>query len=166
MSVYIRILQCIRHDDCKGSKALLKKNNVDVNIIIKGSGSLLNEAAYKGCTKCIRALLKSGGFVTMGDDAGWTPLHAAVLGCNLEAVKLLLEHNALPNQLNDDGLTPCHLAVFADNLHIVHELMTHGGDPLLEGVERTPFQMAIDLEKNNVMKYFLYMPRFLTNNCQ
>ena len=162
MSVYLRLLQYIRQDDCKGVKRLLKKKKIDVNVILNGSGCLLNEAAYRGCVTCIRVLLKAGSYVNMGDDEGWTPLHAAVLGSNLDAVRFLLEQNALPNQVNDDGFSPCHLAVCSDNLLIVHELMTNGGDALLQGNEVSPFQMAIDSKKSGVLKYFLYMPNLLT----
>lgn len=162
MSAHIQLLQCIRQNDCKSVKKLLKKNNIDVNLVIDESGSLLNEAAYRGCRKCMGMLLKCGCYTNMGDDAGWTPLHAAVLGCNHDAVKFLLEHHALPNQLNDEGLSPCHLSVLSDDIRILHELMMQGGDPLLEGVQPSPFQMAIDLEKNHAIKYFLYMPSLLT----
>ena len=50
-------------------------------------------------TKCFpyRHLLKCGSYVNSCDDIGFSPLHAAVLGRNKDAVKLLLEYNALPN---------------------------------------------------------------------
>ena len=107
-----------------------------------------------------------GSYVNMGDDAGWTPLHAAVLGCNAGAVKLLLDHHALPNQTNDDGLSPCHLAVISDDLRVIHQLMTRGGDPLFQGSEATPFQMAIELGKGAAFEYFVNMPCFLVNQKQ
>ena len=160
--MHVEMLQCIRNDDCKGFRSLLKKRIVDVNIVNK-HGSLIHDASYKGCTKCIKALLKGGCFVNLCDDFGWTALHAAVLAKNLDAIKLLIENNAFPNQLSTDGLSPCHLAVMVGDLHIIHELVRAGGDPLVKNAEITPFQLAIDLKKSVVLDYFLHMPSFLVD---
>ena len=125
--ILCRLSQCIRNNDCKAVKTMLRKNVVDVNILLEEAGSLLHEEAYVGCTKCIKTLLKFGSYVNMEDEHGWTPLHAAVLGCNVDATKLLLQHNAFPNRQNFDGLSSCHLAVIADDLQLLHELMSAGG---------------------------------------
>jgi len=160
--LHCEMLNCIRNDDCKGLRSLLKKRIVDVNVVTK-DGSLIHEASYKGCTKCMKFLLKGGCYVTGCDELGWTALHAAVLSKSLDAIKLLLENYALPNQLNYDGLTPCHLAVIIGDLYITHELMKSGGDPLVKNTHITPFQLAIDLKQCVILDYFLHMPLFLVD---
>ena len=52
--LYEYLMKCIRQDDCKTLRSLLKKHEVDVNVVVKGKGTLLHEASYKGCLKCIR----------------------------------------------------------------------------------------------------------------
>ena len=156
---YSQMLYSIRQDDCKLLRSLLKKQIVDVNVLLEDGGSLLHEASYKGCVTCIKTLLKFGSYVNMSDDLGFTPLHAAVLGLNYDAIRLLIEHNALPNQVNVEGLSPCHIGVLADDIYAIHELMVGKGDPLLLGDVSpvSPFQMAIDTKKDNALAYFLNM---------
>lgn len=160
--MHSEMLNCIRTDDCKGFRSLLKKKLVDVNVVTK-DGALIHDASYKGCTKCLKSLLKGGCYVNLCDDLGWTALHAAVLSNSLDAIKLLLENYALPNQLNTDGLSPCHLAVITGDLYIVHELIKAGGDPLVKNSTVTPFQLAIDLKQTTILDYFLHMPTFLVD---
>ena len=159
--MYDEMLQYIRNEECKSVSSVLKKKSVDVNVLLKGKGSLLHEAAYQGCTKCIRVLLKCGSFVNLSDDQGFTPLHAAVLGRNCPSIRLLVQNNALPNQVNQDGLSPCHLAVIADDMFMIHELVGPKGDPLVEGLVASPFQMAIDLNKGEALAYFIHMSSLL-----
>ena len=152
----------IRTNDCKKVRNLLRKYSGDLNEISEGEGGgLLHEAAYKGCTKCVKTLLKQGSYVNLTDHQGWTPLHAAVLGCNLKAVKCLLNKCALPNELNGDGLSSCHLAVFMNDVRVLRELIQAGGDPLQPAALISPFQLAIDLKKTIVLDYFLRLPCFL-----
>ena len=141
--LYIQMLNCIRLDDCKTLRSLLKRQSVDVNVVLEGSGSLLHEASHKGCCKCIKSLLKSGSYVSLCDEFGFMPLHAAVLGRSYNAVRLLLENSALPNQKNFDGLSPFHLSVMADDIHLVHELIMAEGDPLL-GCPNFPFRWRLN----------------------
>ena len=159
--IYDQMLLFIRNDECKSLGSYLKKKNIDLNVVLRNEGSLLHEASYKGCIKCIKCLLKSGSYVNLTDDFGYTSLHAAVLGRNHQAVKLLLANNALPNQMNGDRLSPCHLGVMADDVGIMNKLIEANGDPLIDGGAGSAFQMAIDLKKFEVLAYFINMPSLL-----
>ena len=158
---HVEMLKCIRGHDCKTLKSMLKKRNVDVNLSYGEHGPLIHEAAYTGCTKCIKAVLKAGSYVNLCDAHGWTALHAAVLGSNLDAIRVLLANNALANQVNQAGLSPFHLAVLSNDLNVVHEMVKGGGDPLAAGGDVTPFQLAIDMKKGAALDYFLHMPCLL-----
>ena len=155
-------VQCIHSDDCKLLKSTLKRKLVNANTVINGKSTLMHEAAYKGCTKCIKALNKHGGDVNAADDSGWTPLHASVFGQQLDALKMLLELESCVDRLSNTGWTPLHLGVFFDDLFIVHELITNGADPLLLPSNNvTPFQLAINLNKSLILDYFVQLPCFL-----
>ena len=73
----------------------------------------LHRAGRDGDVQEIERLIIAGYDVNLFDDMGYTPLHHAVEGEQIEAVKVLLERGALINA-NDDatiGETPLSLAV-------------------------------------------------------
>ena len=161
--LYNQMIHYIRNDGCKQLRSLLKKQMIDVNVLLEDGVSLLHEASYKGCVTCIKTLLKFGSYVNLSDDLGFTPLHAAVLGLNYDAIGLLVRYNALPNLRNNEGLSSCHMGVLTDDVHVIHELMIGNGDPLLASdmYPTSPLQMAIDMKKNDALSYFLNMPSML-----
>jgi len=173
--VYDEMLKCIQEDNCKRLKFLLKRRNTDINVTENisnnsknnNNASLIHEAAFKGCSKCLKALLKAGWCIELVDASGWTPLHAAVYGQSLEAVRVLLSRGANANSLTADGLSPLHIAIYDEDLYMTHELFQYGVDPLLESqlVDiTTPFQLAINLKRNLLLDYMLMQSCFLVEN--
>lgn len=161
--LFTEMLECIRHDDCKRLKILVKRRLIDINTI-QDSMSLLHEACFKGCIKCIKVLTKNGSSVTLLDATGWTPLHAAVAGENVECIRYILQCEASLTSITDDGWSPLHLAVSVGDLYIVHEIIMHGGDPLFHAAGKlTPFQLAINLKQTLILDYFLHLQRFLVS---
>jgi ankyrin repeat protein len=65
--------------------------------------------------------------------AGWTALHKAAHGGHLEAVQMLLEHNADVNLRNILGEFPIHRAAspcdYRGHPDIMQQLLDHGADP-------------------------------------
>lgn len=161
---YDEMLKCVRDNDCKRLKLLIKRRKADVNTL-EHNPSLLHEASYKGCAKCTKALLKMGWSVNLPDSLEWKPLHVAVFGGCLETVRVLLHHGACVNDVTSDGFTPLHLAVHLGDLYIVHELITHGSNPLMSTTNfpETPFQLSINLKKTLILDYFLYQSCFLVD---
>ena len=160
--LYKALVQCIRDEDCKTFRSTTRRKYVDVNTVLENSATLLHEASFKGCVKCIKALIKNGCNVDAVDNQGWTALHASIFSSELAAVKLLLENNASADQLSMGGWSPLHLSVYLNDLYISHELVQNGADPLLcnsQGI--SPFQLSINLDKSLVLEYFLQLPSFL-----
>ena len=156
--IFNNMLNLIQDGECKKLKLLMKRHLIDVSKTIDGV-SLLHEASYKGCTKCIKNLIKNGCSQNIADESGWSPIHAAVFGNDICTVKCLLEYDISMNTLSNDGWSPLHLSVYAGKLTVVHEIMKYGGDPLLHsGLGVSPFQLAIDLKRSLILDYFLYMP--------
>ena len=105
--------------------------------------------------KCMDVLLKEGSYVNLSDDQEWIPLHAAVLGRSLKAVKVLLKNNALANHLNSEGLSPLHMAVYINNPIIAQELLNAGADPIINNEEKSPLQLAIELKNTDLLDCIL-----------
>ena len=54
--------------------------------------------------------LKSGNFVPLTQQNGYTPLHISSKKNQIELATSLLEHGAKPNAESMTGITPIHLA--------------------------------------------------------
>lgn len=77
----------------------------------------LHYAAYGGFYSCMSLLLESGAEVDARDNTGVTALHWACASGSLDAVKLLVRHNAFFNYVETEGdkLTPLDYAVIRDH---------------------------------------------------
>src|SRR2546423_12682760 len=99
-------------------------------------------AAYQGDNDKIEKILNKGLHDVNGlnywqsdiDPNGWnrTPLHAAVLGSNLETVRYLLEKGADVNARTKYGDTPMHFAVEANSEAMIQLLMQYKADITLK----------------------------------
>ncbi|XP_066920316.1 uncharacterized protein [Clytia hemisphaerica] len=159
--VYDEMLKSIQDGDCKRLKLLLKRRRTDINTL-EHNHSLIHEAAYKGCMKCVKALIKSGWSVNLSDEAGWKPIHSAVFGEDLETVKCLLQKDVDVNIITIDGYTPLHFAIYNDDLYTTYELIQHGADPQFQSKHEiaTPFQLAINLKRTTILDYLLMLACF------
>ena len=59
---------------------------------------------------------------------GFTPLHLAAYGDNMELAKLLIDSGADLEAKNENGETPLHLAAWGDNIEIAKFLIDSGAD--------------------------------------
>jgi ankyrin repeat protein len=89
------ILFAARSGDAESAR-LLVAAGADVNDKLANGMSALVEAAHSGHVAAAIELLKGGADPNTA-EAGYTPLHAAVLRGSLDLVKVLLEHGANPN---------------------------------------------------------------------
>lgn len=80
----------------------------------------------------LQKLFAAGADITVRNTKGQTPLHVAAEEGNLDAVEMLLSHEANPNAMDAAGLTPLSLAVLNSSYPIVAMLLAAGADPALK----------------------------------
>jgi ankyrin repeat protein len=109
--------------------------------------------ASQGDVDGVKSEVKCGADPSLGDDAGYTPLHIAVQERHPEIIGLLLQLDADPNKTDTHGNGPLWTAVYwgyrADrtdaNLEIIKMLLQGGADPNHENAAgRTPRQFAME----------------------
>jgi ankyrin repeat protein len=91
----------------------------------------LGLAAFFGHPDTVRLLLARGADVNQvaRNAMRVQPLHAAVGGRSLEAVRLVVEAGAAVNAAQQEGWTPLHAAVHQKNAELTRYLLAHGADP-------------------------------------
>lgn len=109
-----------------------------VSLIREGAGvnasgatygdTALIDAAARGHSDTVRALLEKGGEVDARDNAGRTALTDAALGGYTDTVRLLLEKGANVNTSDNEGWTPLFWAAFSRRSDTVRLLLEKGAD--------------------------------------
>ncbi len=88
----------------------------------------LMQAAFRGDTAAVRALLDEGADVNVKNESGASPLMRAVY--HVDTAALLLNRGANVNAKSDDGRTPLLIAAgMPDGAAVVTLLLDHGADP-------------------------------------
>jgi ankyrin repeat protein len=95
---------------------------------IPDTGVALIEAAGKGDSEVVEALLDSGADINARDERNQTALHHAASRGQTAAVKLLLERGADVNARNLFGQTPLLVPLYRGDLDTVRALLSAGAD--------------------------------------
>lgn len=104
----------------------------------------LMDAAKKGDTARIKALIKQGVQVDAKDEDGNTPLMIATYHGHLQAVKTLLLEGANVNAKHKHGGTVLMTAAFKGGSEIIRELLTRRAEVNAKDLEgRTALMMAV-----------------------
>ena len=88
----------------------------------------LMDAAARGYTDTVRALLDKGGEVDATDNAGRTALMEAAFGGYTDTVRLLVEKGANVNAHDNEGWSPLFWAAFSRRTDSVRFLLDKGAD--------------------------------------
>jgi len=88
----------------------------------------LMDAAARGYTATVRAVLEKGAEVDAKDNAGRTALMEAAFGGYTDTVRLLLEKGAKVNATDHEGWTPLFWAAFSRRSDTIRLLLEKGAD--------------------------------------
>ncbi|BFG28849.1 hypothetical protein CerSpe_151230 [Prunus speciosa] len=105
---------------------------------------------------------KNPGIIGEVDELGWTPLHYAALGGNLEATRVLLQLDSDASYILDkSGLSALHVAAYAGCTKIMEEMIGCRPDTcdLLNDKGQTILHAAVLGEQINVVNYILKNPK-------
>ncbi|HJQ58857.1 MAG TPA: ankyrin repeat domain-containing protein [Vineibacter sp.] len=89
---------------------------------------LLLSAAARGDAAEARRLVAAGASVSVTDESGGTPLHAATQGNHVEVARVLIEAGASVNKKNQEGDSAFLLASARGYLEIVRFALAKGAD--------------------------------------
>lgn len=113
----------------------------------------LIEAVQNEDRGAVAALIGKKVDVNAREDDGATPLAWAVVRCNLEIAKLLLEAGANPNLTNEQGIGPLSIAITNGSPGMVDLLLGKGADAnIARESGETPLMTAARLGQIEVMK--------------
>lgn len=103
-----------------------------VSVVLGGElENRLLDAAGKGDTNVVKAMLERGADVNAKDNEGETALRLAVTSGKTDVVKLLIEKGADVNAISEDvlfGGTALMLAAVFGNMNMVQTLLDNGAD--------------------------------------
>ena len=95
-------------------------------LLLLGSVSLaapVHDAAAKGDTDRVRALVRADRAILASREHGWTPLHVTAARGRADTVKLLVQAGADVNAAGKLGAAPLHLAAYAGSAAVVGALL-------------------------------------------
>jgi ankyrin repeat protein len=109
---------------------LSRERGTNGNTLLNLAVSLAAKAEPKAAKSQIEALLAAGADVNEGNDRGWTPLHAAAYGNQLEIAGLLIANGAaLEAEAHGAGGTPLIVALFWGHRDVADLLGNHSAAP-------------------------------------
>ncbi|XP_070784386.1 transient receptor potential cation channel subfamily A member 1-like [Enoplosus armatus] len=128
----------------------------------------IHAAAFAGATKAMEVILKAGeefghqteGHINYLDKSKSSPLHLAVRGGNIEAIRLCIATGAKVDQQQNDRSTPLHLACTQGATEIV-KLMLSSFDKvediinLTDGASQTPLHRATIFDHTELAEYLI-----------
>jgi ankyrin repeat protein len=143
------LLHAIVEGDVGDVREALSRH-IDLNLRTNYSLTALHIAVMRQDHNAVRkaqALIDCGAVVDAVDDFGTTPLIAASMCENVEAVELLLRNGANPDARNNMGNTPLHQAACSEEQRIVSVLLAAGANRATRNSEGvTPLQLAREQE--------------------
>ncbi|MFP3021113.1 MAG: ankyrin repeat domain-containing protein [Wolbachia sp.] len=149
-----QLLAAVQGGGFNEAKGLIAKGaNIDTKD--EDGSTLLYSAAEIGDLDRIRFLLDNGSNIeTENGEYQATPLHGAVANYRLDAVKLLLSHDANVNAEDKGHWTPLHYAAGTDRLDIVKSLVDAGANlSATDDYGKTPLDIAKDKGHSSIVNY-------------
>jgi ankyrin repeat protein len=126
---------------------LLEQATIQVEVRTLQDESPLMLAALKGLTDVCAKLIAKDADV---NKSGWTPLHYAATGGNVEIIRMLLENHAYIDAESPNGSTPLMLAAMYSTSSAVKVLLESGADSTVKnGLGLTAIDFARTAKKTD-----------------
>jgi ankyrin repeat protein len=122
----VALVLALREESSHAVDLLLNAPGLDVNAANQVGETPLMMAALKGQLPVMARLLALGAAVRR---EGWTPLHYAASGGNLQAIELLLSRDALLDARAPNGNTALMMAAAYGTIDGADLLLRRGADP-------------------------------------
>jgi ankyrin repeat protein len=135
--------------------ALLDRDPSQINAYSNDGFYPLGLAAFFGHPETVKLLIARGADVKQvaRNPMKVQPLHAAVAGRSMEAVRALVEAGAPIDAHQQEGWTPLHEAVHQGNIEMTKYLLAHGADPKLQNEKgKNAIGLAADEGKLDLLK--------------
>jgi len=133
-------------------RVLASLNATDVDAASVADETALMLVSTLGDRRSFDALLQRGAQV---NRPGWTPLHYAASGGQLDLVKLLIEHHAFIDAQSPNNTTPLMMAARMRALPIVQYLIDQGADPSIRN--QAGLDAAAYLERTGERQWAIWM---------
>ncbi len=146
------IVAAARFKSFDAVRVLASLNATDVDAASSADENALMLVSMLGDRRSFDALLQRGAQV---NRPGWTPLHYAASGGQLELVKVLIDQHAFIDAQSPNGTTPLMMAARMRALPVVQYLIDQGADPSLRnqaGLDATAY-----LERNGERQWAIWM---------
>ena len=117
--------------------------------------NVFNAAAH-GTVEDVKYFMKRGVDVNAKGDAGWTPLHFAVMNdTDADVMKYLIERRADVSAKDNKGRTPLHYAASSPiiPIEVLKYLIDNGADVnAKDDIGQAPLDWASDKEKQAILR--------------
>ncbi len=141
------LIVALQSESPKAAKVLMEAKGVDIDVRNHAGETPLMMAALKSEAALAAELVAHGASV---QKDGWTPLHYAATGGNVDIVKLLLSKGAKLEARSPNGSTPLMMAARYANEGAVDALLAAGADRTAKndlGMDAAAFAASAGREK-------------------
>lgn len=128
---FLRAVDALKAGELDHLRALLRQEPDLARLSGSNGNTLLSLAVSERRPEAYRLLLESGADPNGGNNYGWTPLHQAAGGGDMEAARCLLEAGASPTMsARGEGGTPLVQALFWGHRRMADFLAGYGIAPI------------------------------------
>jgi len=146
------IVAAARFKSFDAVRVLASLNATDVDAASTADENALMLVSMLGDRRSFDALIQRGSQV---NRPGWTPLHYAASGGQLELVKVLIDQHAFIDAQSPNGTTALMMAARMRALPVVQYLIDQGADPSLRN--QAGLDAAAYLERNGERQWAIWM---------
>ena len=143
----------------------LTKRAADVDRRLRRESIFLRDAADEGYLDIVKYLVRNGAYVNTRNDQRTTPL--MMVCCRhgqTNAITYLIKNGAILHLQDKDGWTALHFAVYWENFTNVRELLASGASQLRNNEGLTPFHLASNDCRTEMVEYFITRPECTTEH--